>query len=728
MKYMNKILKACFAAVILMTSCADDAPLTFEVTMPASLAEVEYLNSYDALKTYIDRTANPNFRLGAGTALADYTAKGVFYRLLTSNFDEITLGNEMKHNNIVQDDGSLNLANVVSLVTAAKEAGITVHGHTLVWHSQQRASYLNSLLLPTVIPGQGGPTLYPSDITNSTFETGTEGWNSWGNNSSRGRTEAGDGYNGGYALWFTNPSSVNSWEAQVAYDFSSALVVGDTYELNFRVKATTAGMVSANMQNPTSYAGCGDFGSFNMTTEWTEVTLQTVITGENARRFIFNFGNFAGTIYIDDITLCRVNSSGSIIMWVEQITNGDMEGQDMTTSFQWTNNSNMTFTETGEGAEGAGRAVKFTNESVQTNDWDCQFFLKFDNLVPGETYKLSMDVRSDENARITTQFHSTPTNYVSGGSIGAINTTPTWTKFESTFTAPASSTPVGSFAFNLGSYATSYYIDNVSFTKRVEESGDQIIEKTPEEKDEIITAELERWIKGLMDVSKDVVMSWDVVNEPMSDGPDPYQLKTGVGIATLPADAFYWQDFLGTDYAVKAIRFARQYGNQDDKLFINDYNLEYNLEKCKGLIEYVKYVDSKGVRVDGIGTQMHISLETNRDNIVEMFKLLAATGKLIKVTEFDLGIGTGITTPNTTDAQYLQQADYYRFVVEKYFELIPAAQRAGITLWSPLDSPDTNNAWRRNEPIGLWTRGYLRKHAYSGFANGLAGRDVSADK
>jgi hypothetical protein len=75
----------------------------------------------------------------------------------------------------------------------------------------------------------------------------------------------------------------------------------------------------------------------------------------------------------------------------------------------------------------------------------------------------------------------------------------------------------------------------------------------------------------------------------------------------------------------------------------------------------------------------------------------------------------------------LEQAEYYRFVVEKYMELIPSAQRAGITLWSPLDSPDTSNAWRRNQPIGLWTLGLDRKHAYGGFANGLAGRDVSAD-
>ncbi|RYF56364.1 MAG: glycoside hydrolase, partial [Cytophagaceae bacterium] len=58
--------------------------------------------------------------------------------------------------------------------------------------------------------------------------------------------------------------------------------------------------------------------------------------------------------------------------------------------------------------------------------------------------------------------------------------------------------------------------------------------------------------------------------------------------------------------------------------------------------------------------------------------------------------------------------------------LVPAKQRYGITLWSPMDSAD-NSSWRAGEPIGLWKRDYTRKLSYGGFANGLAGRDVSAD-
>ena len=120
--------------------------------------------------------------------------------------------------------------------------------------------------------------------------------------------------------------------------------------------------------------------------------------------------------------------------------------------------------------------------------------------------------------------------------------------------------------------------------------------------------------------------------------------------------------------------------------------------------------------MDGIGTQMHISLTTNKDNIVEMFKLLAATGKLVKISELDIGVG--VKTPAATSDHYKAQAELYKYVIDKYFELIPAKQRYGITIWSPLDSP-ANSSWRAGEPIGLWNETFVRKPAYGLVAEAL---------
>ena len=59
--------------------------------------------------------------------------------------------------------------------------------------------------------------------------------------------------------------------------------------------------------------------------------------------------------------------------------------------------------------------------------------------------------------------------------------------------------------------------------------------------------------------------------------------------------------------------------------------------------------------------------------------------------------------------------------MKAYFELIPAAQRYGITQWAVTDSP-TGSSWRAGEPIGLWGLDFKRKHAYAGFAKGLSGK------
>jgi hypothetical protein len=104
-------------------------------------------------------------------------------------------------------------------------------------------------------------------------------------------------------------------------------------------------------------------------------------------------------------------------------------------------------------------------------------------------------------------------------------------------------------------------------------AGPIIIEKTDEEKAEIIGAALESWISEMVTHYKNDVHAWDVVNEPMNDAGN-LRSSAELNGANPASDIFYWQDYLGKDYAVTAFKLARQYGNADDKLFINDYGLE----------------------------------------------------------------------------------------------------------------------------------------------------------
>ena len=129
---------------------------------------------------------------------------------------------------------------------------------------------------------------------------------------------------------------------------------------------------------------------------------------------------------------------------------------------------------------------------------------------------------------------------------------------------------------------------------------------------------------------------------------------------------------------------------------------------------------------------MHVSYNMNpeaqkkqEEHIVKMYQLLASSGKLIRVTELDMGIidenGNAIKTADLTFEQKMLMSDFFKFIVEKYFEIIPVDQQYGICAWAQTDSPE-DSGWRPGEPIGLWDLNYSRKPAYGGFADGLAGK------
>ena len=148
------------------------------------------------------------------------------------------------------------------------------------------------------------------------------------------------------------------------------------------------------------------------------------------------------------------------------------------------------------------------------------------------------------------------------------------------------------------------------------------------------------------------------------------------------------------------------------------------------MIEWIARWESDGETViDGIGTQMHVTYYMNpetqkskEEHVVKMLELLASTGKLIKISELDMGIadaeGNTIKTADVTFEQQKAMAEYYKFIVTKYFEIIPAAQQYGITQWCITDSPD-GSGWRAGEPVGLWDINYARKPAYGGFCDAL---------
>ena len=233
-----------------------------------------------------------------------------------------------------------------------------------------------------------------------------------------------------------------------------------------------------------------------------------------------------------------------------------------------------------------------------------------------------------------------------------------------------------------------------------------------------------------------------MVNEAISGGGDDgqgnYTLQHNDGTSS----DFFWQDYMGDlEYVRSAVRLARKYGPEDIRLFVNDYNLESDWDgnkKLKSLINWIKKWEADGeTYIDGIGSQMHISCYMNENTqnskknaITNMFKLMAASGKLVRISEFDMGMedanGNNVPTGKMTEAMHKKMADLYEWIIKQYLTIIPPEQQWGICFWCPTDSP-SNSGWRADTPVGLWTVDYYRKHAYAGVVRGLGGIPSSVE-
>lgn len=744
------------ALLFISASCADDKFVDFKTEKPESIAQYEYLNAYDALKTYIDRSTHPNFKLGVGVAANDFLKGEMVRSVAVANFDEVVAGNAMKYASIVADDGSMDFGTVTKFVEAAKTSGLTVYGHTLCWHSQQNNKWLNSLIANKPKP------VDPSSVNRVLHIVAGE------------------------------PKD-NVWDWEIYYDLDNVLEIGKQYTLTLRIKGSNPGAFSFW---PGMKDGSNTHYGFPECTSgegWIDNTIVFTPTS-SIDRLRFCFGKLGGDLYFDDVVLkadgseanLLVNSSfdeddishwttvswmglsygveelgesGSTVWFESIITNGDAEGEDVSCFYATEDGKGGPYAapigETGTGADGVGRAFIVKSADNPAEDNSTQFFVKANTVLKeGDICKLSFKYKADKAAGSDSQTHKKPGEYIFYDAGVSVNFTTQWQKFEKEFTVTEQMVtnegvqPFQTIAWNLAKFkeANTYYFDDIEFGIQKKAEG---IPLTPEEKKEVLTNELERWIKGMMEACGGSVTAWDVVNEPISGGGDDGNGNYALQSATNPDDNgvggqnFYWQDFLGDDYVRIPIKFARKYfaengGNSGDlKLFINDYNLESwwdNNKKVKSLINWIKRWESDGeTKIDGIGTQMHVSYILNEadqkkqeESIVNMFELLAASGKLIKITELDMGIvekafGEGIKTELVTFEQYQKMSDFYKFIIQKYFEIIPVAQQYGITQWAATDSP-ADSGWRKGQPIGLWDLNYNRKHTYAGFADGLAGK------
>lgn len=726
---MNKQILVSALGAMLLASCADHFDQNFETVRPDKEAQYGYLEQYDALKEYIkDR---PNFHLGIGTAVDEYNKKELVYALTNSNFNETVAGNAMKMSSCVADDGSMNFDKVSEYVKNATDAGLSVYGHTLAWHAQQPNKYLKRLIADKELP------------------------------------PAGD--NPGLIITSGDPKA-NTWDYEIYYDLDEPLKAGKTYEISLNVRGTNPGTIDFWPGKKDGSATQYGAGSFTVAESAVDNKV-TFTPNADIDRMRFCFGKVGGTLYFDNFVLKEKGSDHNIAV------NSTFDEDDIShwTQVPWVPISykignvagaaaidienevhKQTYTDGPFPFYAMGCEPPVVNGAIHfvpTGDWSQFFVMPSSNNTLSEegNYVVYLDLSASKDA---SGVELTMQNGWDANSNQQITVKVPVSAGRHTVKLPMPNIAGGNYDIILKPQTADATLD-VHSVKVCQVKKSNTKPLTPEEKKEILTPVLQNWIYGMMEATEGKVKAWDVVNESISgkdiDGDGYYDLQSATRGTVSPDDAknkFYWQDYLGAlDYvrtAVAAARkgFADAGGKPEElKLFINDYNLETAYDdnkKLKSLIHWIEEWEKDGVtKIDGIGSQMHVSCcmdpveqKKREDAYVNMLNLMVSTGRLVRISELDMGLEVPnvdknskdpyiqVKTTDMTEEQHKAMRAYYEFIVKKYLEIVPKEQQWGICQWCATDSP-ANSGWRPGLPVGLWDLDYYRKHTYAGFAAGL---------
>ena len=314
-------------------------------------------------------------------------------------------------------------------------------------------------------------------LLSSDFEDGNVLLNGWGNNQTR---DVVDG-----AFHVNNPSAVQSWESQIAYDFNDPFLPNNEYTLTCKIRGSAAGQITFGLQNADdSYKSVGEFGTIDFDVDWVDVRVTCLCNGEGGKRFIASIGTFEGDIYIDDLELSVWTDQETVetganpaLRWENILVNSDLEGTENISFYTRENDSLVAdslwlknaLIQDGVGKDGS-RGIKMVSYANAAQDWDAQFFIALQEpLSEGVKYRVQFDYRASTEVTASTQAHRNPTNYIHYDMIGSPAFTTDWQTYIKEGTLSSSQAGSGTFqsiAFNLSvnrDENVDFYFDNLTF-------------------------------------------------------------------------------------------------------------------------------------------------------------------------------------------------------------------------------------------------------------------------
>jgi endo-1,4-beta-xylanase len=181
------------------------------------------------------------------------------------------------------------------------------------------------------------------------------------------------------------------------------------------------------------------------------------------------------------------------------------------------------------------------------------------------------------------------------------------------------------------------------------------------------------------------ISSWDVVNEAFEEDGSRRQsnLQQQLG------DGWIEEAFVAADAA-----------DPEAKLCYNDYNTDGINAKSDGIYAMVQDFLARGVPIDCVGFQTHLTQGADLSSYQENLQRFADLGVDVEITELDVG-GSGSA-----------QADTFRQVTES---CLAVSRCTGITVWGVTDK----YSWRAQDTPLLFDGGYQKKEAYTAVLDAL---------
>ena len=192
------------------------------------------------------------------------------------------------------------------------------------------------------------------------------------------------------------------------------------------------------------------------------------------------------------------------------------------------------------------------------------------------------------------------------------------------------------------------------------------------------TTAFDRYIATVAGRYRGQVVSWDVVNEPVTD--EGSELRD-----------CHWSRMLGADgYMIRAFHKARA-ADPDAALFLNDYNLENTPRKGATFLKLVERLMKAGAPVGGIGTQSHLDIRIPAGQIRAFFRDAASLGLPIHVSELDASLRSGERVDLRSRSERIEQQTARVGELAEAFMALPERQRFAFSVWGARDT----DSWLR---------------------------------